>query len=423
MSASVGVTAEAASSAARDGQAAAMALGAETGAAGAGAPAAPGTAVLSSGSSSVFASVFSSVLSGLRRAGSAVAVPAAAFGAALLLFGGFIALTGRNPVAVYAEMFRGSFGTWFSFQNTLLRAAPLLLTALATAIPARLGLVVLGGEGAMVMGGLAAAAVAPHLAGSAPAGVKLAMLLAGALVGALWLAGAGALRAYRGVNETISTLLLNYIAIALLNHLVEGPLRDPASLNKPSTLPIGDDNMIGTLPGLDVHWGLAFGLGACLLLWFIMQRTTFGFAARMVGGNVRAAMLNGIPVSRLIVSATVIGGLAAGVAGSLEVAAVHGTANASLVTGYGYTGVLVAFIARQNPLAAIPVALLLGGIGASGGLVQRVFDLPDATVNVLQGILFLTILLSETFYGRGLPGWLRRARGKTAAPARAGAGS
>ena len=103
---------------------------------------------------------------------------------------------------------------------------------------------------------------------------------------ALWMALAGALRAYRGVNETISSLLLNYIAIALLNHLVEGPLRDPASLNKPSTLPIGDDNMLGNLPGLDVHWGLASGLVACLLAWVLMQRTTFGFAARMVGGNV-----------------------------------------------------------------------------------------------------------------------------------------
>ena len=232
------------------------------------------------------------------------------------------------------------------------------------------------------------------------------MLVTGALVGGGWLAVAGALRAFRGVNETISTLLLNYIAIALLNHLVEGPLRDPASLNKPSTLPIGDDNMLGTLPGLDVHWGLAWGLGACLVFWVLMQRTTFGFAARMVGGNVRAALLNGLPVRRLIVVATFLGGIGAGLAGALEVAAIHGTANASLVTGYGYTGVLVAFIARANPLAAMPVAILLGGIGASGGLLQRVFELPDATVNVLQGMLFLAILLSETFYGRR---WFARA--------------
>src|SRR5436305_6247965 len=333
-----------------------------------------------------------------RRSIESVAIPLGAILVALVLFGIFMALTGRNALAVYHEMFRGSFGTAFSFQNTLQRAAPIMLTALATAIPLRLGLVVLGGEGAMVLGGLAAAAIGIHL--HSPLSIKIGMFVAGALVGGLWVAGAGALRAYRGVNETISSLLLNYIAIALLNHMVEGPFRDPASLNKPSTLPIGDDNMLGNLPGLDVHWGLAFGVIACLLAWFLMQRTTFGFAARMVGGNVRAALLNGLPVKKLIVVATFLGGLAAGLAGSVEVAAIHGNANASLVTGYGYTGVLVAFIARANPFGVIPVALLLGGIGASGGLLQRVFELPDATVNVLQGVIFISILFSDSLYGK-----------------------
>jgi simple sugar transport system permease protein len=345
----------------------------------------------------------------IRRTLAGMSVPMSAFVTALALFGVFILMTGHNPFAVYYQMYRGSFGTWFSFQNTLLRAAPLMLTALATALPLRLGLVGLGGEGAMVMGGLAAAAASMAAHNHGPTGMKVAMLVAGALMGGLWIAFAGALRAYRGVNETISTLLLNYIAIALLNHIVEGPLRDPASLNKPSTPPIGDENMLGNLPGLDVHWGLAFGLVACGITWFLMNRTTFGFAARMVGGNVRAALLNGLPVGRLIVITTFIGGLCAGLAGGIEVAAIHGTANASLVTGYGYTGVLVAFIARGNPLAVIPVALILGGIGASGGLLQRLFDLPDATVNVLQGILFISILFSETFYGRGF-GFLRRNR-------------
>ena len=343
----------------------------------------------------------------LRQGLEALAVPTLAFLAALMLFGVFVALSGRNPFAVYHQMYRGSFGTWFSFQNTLLRAAPLMLTALAAALPLRLGLVVLGGEGAMVLGGLTAAGVALAVHDHAPTTVKLAMLVAGAIVGGLWMAGAGALRAYRGVNETICTLLLNYIAIALLNHLVEGPMRDPASLNKPSTPNIGDENMLGNLPGLDVHWGLVFGLCACLITWVLMNRSTFGFAARMVGGNVRAAMLNGLPVGRLIVTGTFVGGLCAGMAGSIEVAAIHGTANASLVTGYGYTGVLVAFIARGNPLAVIPVSLLLGGIGASGGLLQRFFDLPDATVSVLQGILFICILFSETFYGRRFA-WMKR---------------
>ncbi len=166
--------------------------------------------------------------------------------------------------------------------------------------------------------------------------------------------------------------------------------------------------MLGAFPGLDVHWGLGFGLVACVVAWVLMQRTIFGFAARMVGGNARAALLDGLPVRRLIVIATLHRRVPApGVAGAVEVAAVHGTANASLVAGYGYTGVLVAFIARSNPLAVIPVALLLGGIGASGGLIQRVFELPDATVNVLQGILFIVHpVLGDA---------ARRAAGKSAA--------
>ena len=339
---------------------------------------------------------------GLRRAWEAVRAPVAAFAGTVVVFGLFMTIIGRNPIAIYGQMFRGSFGTWFSFQNTLLRAAPFMLTALATALPGRLGLVVLGGEGAMVLGGLVAAVagLAAKNHGHGPLAVAAWMLVSGSLMGGVWIALAGVLRAYRGVNETIATLLLNYIAIALLNHFVEGPLKDPASLNKPSTAPIGDENMIGNFPGLDVHWGLAWGLGACLLGWFLMNRTLFGFSARMIGGNVRAALLNGLPVARLIVIVTFLAGICAGLAGSIEVAAIHGTANASLITGYGYTGVLVAFIARQNPLAVIPVSIIIGGISASGGLLQRGFDLPDATVNVLQGILFISILLSETLNAR-----------------------
>jgi ABC-type uncharacterized transport system permease subunit len=334
------------------------------------------------------------------RALAVLRVPAMAFAAALLLFGIFMAIIGRSPLEVYGQMWRGSFGTWFSFQNTLLRAAPLMLTALATALPGRLGLVVLGGEGALVLGGLMAAVVGAHLGTAGPTTVKLSMLVVGACTGGVWIGIVGILRARRGVNETISSLLLNYVAIALLNHFVEGPLRDPASLNKPSTLPIGDDNMLGSIPGLDVHWGLVFGLVACVGGWFLMRGTLFGFSARIVGGNVRAAMLNGLPVGRLIVLTTFLAGAAAGLAGSVEVAAIHGTANASLIAGYGYTGVLVAFIARQNALAVIPVSIIIGGISASGGLLQRAFDLPDATVNVLQGMLFICILFSETFNAR-----------------------
>jgi ABC-type uncharacterized transport system permease subunit len=336
----------------------------------------------------------------LRSKVEAILIPLGAFAVSLALFGAFVALAGAAPLDVFEQMYRGAFGTWFSFQNTLLRAAPLMLTALCTALPARLGLIVIGGEGALVMGGLAAAATALACRSCSPALVCTALFVSAALAGAFWIGTVGALRAYRGVNETISSLLLTYIAVAILNHVVEGPLRDPASLNKPSTPHIGEANMLGNLPGMDVHWGLGYGLLACLLAYVVMRHSVHGFAASMVGGNARAALLSGIGVKPMIVVFSAFGGAAAGLAGMVEVAAVHGRANASLVAGYGYTGILVAFIARHNPLAIIPVSLLLGGISASGGLLQRSAGLPDAAVNVLQGILFIVILASDSLYGR-----------------------
>ncbi|MGQ9365126.1 ABC transporter permease [Azospirillum sp. ST 5-10] len=326
--------------------------------------------------------------------------PVIALAAAMVLFGLFVAAVGVDPLTTYALMYKGAFGSWFSWQNTLTRAAPLVLTALCTALPAQLGLVVIGGEGALVLGGLAAVATALALDGLPAPLVWGAMGLAGMATGAALIGLAGALRHARGVNETISSLLLTYIAVAVLNHMVEGPMRDPASLNKPSTPPIPDPYLIGAMPGMDVHWGLALGVLFAVAAWVLMARTTFGFAARMVGGNPRAARMAGLPVGVLLVVTCALGGAAAGLAGVVEVAAVHGRANAAMVAGYGFTGILVAFLARQNPLAVIPVAVLFGGIGASGGLLQRRLDLPDAAVLVLQGIIFVTLLASESLQGR-----------------------
>ena len=334
------------------------------------------------------------------QAAEALAIPIGALAAAMVVFGLFMALLRQDPIEVYALIYKGAFASAFSWQNTLARAAPLILTALCVAVPAQAGLMVIGGEGALVLGGLSAAVTGHLLAGAPPTAVMLAMAAAGMIAGGLWIALAGALRQYRGVNETISSLLLTYIAIALFNHVVEGPLRDPSSLNKPSTAPIGDANMLGHLPGLDVHWGLGFGVIACIAMYVLVLHTTHGFALRIVGGNARAARLAGLPVGALVLVACFLGGAAAGLAGMVEVAAVHGSANASLIAGYGYAGILVAFIARHHPLAVLPVALLLGGISASGGMLQRRLDLPDATVLVLQGVAFMLILASETLYGR-----------------------
>ena len=336
----------------------------------------------------------------LARRSEAFLIPVGAAVTGFLVFGLFLLALGQSPVQLVEIVYRGGFGSGFALGNSLQRAAPLLFAALCVALPARLGLVVIGGEGAIVLGGLAAAAAAQPLAALPPVLAIPLMALAAACIGALWIGAVGFLQAYRGVNATISSLLLSYIAIALANHLIEGPLRDPASLNKPSTLPVGEAFMLGPMPWIGVHWGLGCGIAACLLAYLVMDRTTLGFAARIAGGNVRAAQIQGLPVGRLIVGFTALGGAFAALAGFFEVVAVQGTANGTLVAGYGYTGILVAFLARQNPVAIIPVAILLGGIEASSGLIQRRMHLPDATVLVLEGLLFLIVLMSETLYGR-----------------------
>jgi simple sugar transport system permease protein len=332
----------------------------------------------------------------VRAALREIMLPVLAILAALAMFGLFVfAAANISPLDTWGVLFQGAFGSWFSWQNTLQRAAPLMLTALCVAIPARAGLTIIGGEGALVLGGLACAALAaliplPHNL----IGTTLACL-AGAMAGALWIMLAGALRRYRGINETISSLLLAYVAIGLFKHIVEGPLRDPASLNKPSTPTLNEGLLIGGIAGSDVHWGLVLGIATCVSLGWWLRYTPSGFSVRVVGGNPRAAQLVGLPAGNLLLLACALGGACAGLAGAVEVTAVHTNANASLIAGYGYAGILVAFMARHNPLAIIPVALLFGGFGAAGSLLQRRLGLPDASVLVLQGIAFVLILASE----------------------------
>lgn len=338
----------------------------------------------------------------VRTSAEYVVIPLIALAASIVLFALFLLALGKSPVQFFEFVVQGGFGTSFSIQNTLQRSAPLILTALAVAVPARIGLVMIGGEGALVMGGFASAAIAiPFVVGKAsPTLTLIVMAAAGIAVGAVWVGIAGFLRYARGVNETISSLLLTYIGIAVMNFFVEGSLRDLTNPNKPSTMPLGDAYMVGKIPGTDVHWGLAVGVLLAVVLHVLLSRTTFGFAVRVSGGNPRAALAQGLPVGTLIVSCCLIAGACAGLAGFFEVAAIQGRANASLVAGYGFTGILVAFLARHNPLAIIPVAIMFGGIVASGGLIQRRMGLPDATVLVLQGLTFVVLLVSETLYGR-----------------------
>jgi simple sugar transport system permease protein len=285
-----------------------------------------------------------------------------------------------------------------------------MLTALCTVLPARLGLTIIGNEAALLMGGLSAAVCSMILPPTAAPGLALfTMLSAGALAGALWIALSGALRQLRGVHETISSLLLFYIGLSLFLHCVEGPLRDPGSLNKPGTPPLPEAHMLGGIAGSDVHWGIVFGVCACLISYVLMEHTRFGFSVRVTGGNLKAARLLGLPVTQLCLVVCALGGAAAGVAGAIEVVAIHGSANRALYAGLGFSGVLVAFVARQHPLAVMPVAILLGGIQASGGVLQRRHGLPDAAVEVFKGMLFIAVLASETYVAPALA-WAERKR-------------
>lgn len=337
------------------------------------------------------------VFSGLMPRAEAVAIPLGALLAGFLAFSLFLLFLGKSPAEFYGLVWKAGFSSAFSWQNTLSRVAPLIMAALCVALPARLGLVVIGGEGAIVLGGLAAGVTGTHVAG--PLGMVL-MALSAMVLGGLWIGAIGALRIKRGVNETISSLLMAYIAIALFNHFVEGPFRDPGSLNKPSTAPLDAALRVGEMPFIAAHWGVAAGVITCVLCWILIDRTTLGFAARIAGDNIRAAQVQGLPVGPLVIGFTALGGAWAGLAGYFEVAAVHGSANASLIAGYGYTGILIAFLARHNPLAILPVAVLMAGFEASSGLIQRRMDLPDATILVFEGMVFIIILLSEALYGR-----------------------
>jgi simple sugar transport system permease protein len=237
------------------------------------------------------------------------------------------------------------------------------------------------------------------------------MAAAGAAAGGIWITIAAALQHYRGVNPVISSLLLNYIAIACMLQLVEGPMRDPRSLNFPATYAIAESHQLGTLFNSRIHMGLAFGVLASILCWFLLEHTVWGMKVKIVAGNSKAAALVGLPLGSLILMASFLGGACAGLAGMVEVAAVQGRASYAIAAGYGYVGILVAFLARQSPLRIIIVSVFLGAIVASGGGLQRDLDLPDATIAVFEGITFLVILASETLYGRWK--WMRDANDAT----------
>ena len=356
---------------------------------------------------------------------SDIALPAGAMLAALLLFGVLVWFAGVSPLDVWLILFKGAFGDWFSWQNTLQRAAPLMLTALCVAIPARAGLVIIGGEGALVLGGLAGAALpyAMPLPGNL-AGTVI-VCAAGAAAGGLWIALAGWLRQYRGINETISSLLLAYVAIGLFKHFVEGPLRDPASLNKPSTAcPRPKACASAALPARTCTGASCWASWPASALGLWLRWTPGGFAVRVVGGNPRAAQLVGLPATRLILLACAAGRR---LRRAWPAPSRWRRCTAAPTPRSSRAMAMPASWCRSwrgtTRWRIIPVAILFGGFGAAGSLLQRRLGLPDASVLVLQGIAFVLILASEALRGKDWGACFANFRSRPRPPAdRAGAG-
>ena len=310
----------------------------------------------------------------------------------LVAAGAFFAIIGQPPVKTLADLWQFAMGDAFSRRETLIKTAPILLCALATAIPGRLGLISVGAEGQLHAGAIAGTAVV-LLAPGWPVTLLLpAMLCAAMLGGALWGGIAGLLRAWLEVNETITTLVLNYVGVLMVSALVYGAWRDPANLGWPATAPFPDAATLPVWPGTRVHLGLGLGVVATLIAGFVFWRGMLAERVRLLHQNRKLGETFGLDYRRYTVALMLAGGAAAGVAGIAEVSAVQGRLQPGISIGYGLTGFLVAWLCGHRFLAILPVSLLIGGLIAASDSLQLFAKVPAASATVLQGLLFVTVL-------------------------------
>jgi general nucleoside transport system permease protein len=326
----------------------------------------------------------------------ALRAPLARFGGLVLLGLGAFALLllmfGRNPLQAYADIFASTLGSAYGFSETLVKVTPLLLTALAVAVPSRIWLINVGGEGQLFVGALCATAAALHLGDWPRVPLLIVMALLGFAGGGAWAAIAGVLRARGWASETISTLLLNYVAILLVQYFVFGPWRDPEGVNYPQTAAFTDAAIVPSLPGSRVHAGLLVGLLALAAFAFVVSRTRWGLELRGIGGNVEAARRLGLPVTRYVIVLMIVGGGLAGLAGMAEVSAIQGRLRPSLSPGYGYTGFLIAWMAGGHPLGIVAAAFVFAVITAGGDILQMTQSLPGSVANILLAALLFVVL-------------------------------
>ena len=315
-----------------------------------------------------------------------------ALGGALVIFGAFMLVKGVNPLEAYGDMWSSTFSTSNSIGEIFIKASPILLAALAVTVPARAGLVNVGGEGQLVIGGVAAAGVSLALGeGGAGSGGIVLMILAAALAGAVWAAICGVLRLWVGINEAVTTLLLNYVAVDVMLYLIFDRWKDPNGSGQPATRELPVAERLPLLGDSRVHTGIFIALGAMVVVYLALTRTTWGFRLGVVGGNPEAARRSGYRVGLLLVGAIAVGGAFAGIGGFVQLAGVEFKLRQGFLLGYGYIGFLASWLARHRPLQVGVAAFALAAIAVAGDSLQIDSGLPAAGVNILMALVLLAV--------------------------------
>jgi simple sugar transport system permease protein len=314
---------------------------------------------------------------------------------ALLLCAIPLLWAGAPVLDAYQVMIQGAFGSRFAIAETLSRATPLVLTGLAATVAFRAKLWNIGAEGQLYLGALAAAALGSG-ALDLPGWALLPLILAaGALAGGLWMLGPTLLKTRFGVDEVVTTLLLNFVVLLFVSMMLEGPMKDPMGMGWPQSAPILDAAALPKLiPRTRIHAGLVIAIVAAILVWLMLARTTWGFEMRATGANPAAARFAGMPVGRVMLRVGLISGALAGLAGVGEVAGLKGYLTQDLSPGYGYAGIVVAMLAQLHALGVLLAALFVAAVFVGADSMSRAIGVSSYIANLVVATSLLTVLLS-----------------------------
>lgn len=326
-----------------------------------------------------------------------ILAPLAAVLAALVLAAGLIGAAGVNPLTAYAEMLRGALGSRLAITEMLTRATPLIFTGLAAAVAFRAKLWNIGGEGQFFMGALVTAWIGHSL--GVPGWLGIGVLLVASMVaGAVMLAGPAYLRLRFGVDEVVTTLLLNFIVLLFVGLMIEGPLRDPLAFGWPSSVPVDSAYRLPDLIARTrLHIGLIFALIAAGLVWLVLARTVFGAETRAAGLNADAAAFAGISLPRTLMGVALFSGALAGMAGAVEVMGVTAGVTTTMSPGFGYAGIVVAMLAALHPAGVVAAAVFVATVFVGADAMSRATGVPSFIADVIVALSLLTMLVALLF--------------------------